>query len=1328
MSSIGPKRYDAFLSYNSQDALAVQEVAKRLKDEGLGLYLEEWQLAPGREFQPALAQGLNESKTCVVFLGPNDLGPWQEQELQVAIDKGVRDKEFNVIPVLLPGAERPRRGDVAHLDFLINRSWVEFLKTVDDKRAIERLVWGIKGKKPPELDARRYEGVCPYRGLEAFRPEDEQFFFGRENLTGWLISALRGEVRATQGVRFLGVLGPSGSGKSSVVLAGLVPKLKAGAIEGSDRWPVAILRPGDNPLERMTEKIVPKVREVRPDPSLSELGEQDDLLSRLRTKGEDAANALNRYVGLKLSNEPDNRRLVIIVDQFEEVFTHRPQDDQTRARFEQDRAAFFANLLQAAATPGGRVAVVLTMRSDFLSACAAFPQLAAVLSAHQELVGPMTAAELREAIEQPAFCVGCEVQPALTKQLLADMGGQRGALPHLQFALTEVWRKRDVRRLTLRAYEELGKDDKGNQRGIEGVLDRRANEIYRHLKPEDQELCRRLFLRLVQPGEGTEDTKRRVPYRELLPDDPARAEAVKKLVHILADPDKRLVTTTGTDATDGAVEVAHEALIRGWMQLRAWLDEAREDLRTHRRLTASAQEWADAAPKHKGDYLYAGARLAACREWAKAHRDQLNPDEVAFLDDSEKVEREKLEGERRQLEEVEHERVKREADANGWVNALESADVSEVPGIIGRLGPDRQLVLPRLREMTEADETKPGGARRRLHAALALLPADPMQVGYIVDRLLQENPPPGPDELIVIRKALLDNGHTEALRPRLWALLEKTIEWTDIQLRAAGTLALIAPEDPRWPGLGPSVTAKLVRENPLLIGSWREVFRPVNEALAEPLRAIYGDRTHPAQRELAASLLFDFAIHPNNPHPTEDLIELIGEADPPLFQGILGKITNPVRAIVLLAPKLNRLARLDDVLARRQGHLATALARLGVSERVWPLLRHSDDPNLRTELIHDLAKFGVDPGVMIERLKVEPDVSARRALLLALGEYPTDQVPADDRRTLIPTLLAWYRDDPDPGVHSGVDWLLRQKWDQGQGLERIDRELAGRGLAKDRDWYVNGQGQTFAVLRGPVEFLMGSPTSEVGRDPEEMLHPVQIPRSFAVATRAVTIAQYQHFRAENPDVEDFLEDDRIRTYIPNHDCPIIAVTWYDAAKYCNWLSGQEGIPESQWCYPTPIMPGMKLESGYLSRSGYRLPTEAEWECACRAGSAASRFYGASEEMLDRFGWYEVNAGDKAHPAGQLKPNDSGLFDMLGNAFEWTQDRYDPYEKQLRGRSDRPVIDAEKPAEFLDDKPRVLRGGALLAQARRLRSAARNGNPPTDRFEFIIGFRPARTHT
>ena len=570
---------------------------------------------------------------------------------------------------------------------------------------------------------------------------------------------------------------------------------------------------------------------------------------------------------------------------------------------------------------------------------------------------------------------------------------------------------------------------------------------------------------------------------------------------MLADREARLITTEGIGVVEGVVEVAHEALIRGWTQLRQWIEAERTGLRVHRRLAEDAKEWAGATPEKKDDYLYSGARLAVCREWGASHRDELNSIEVAFLAASEEVERAKLEAERRRREEVARKRIKRKSRAVGWVNALESAAVRRVPGIIRRLGRDRRLVLHRLHEMTQADDTKPGGTRRRLHAALALLPVDPTQECYLVDRLLQENTPPGPDELIVVRSALLRKGDVDALRSRLWALLEKTIELTDVQLRAAGALALFAPQDERWRALGPSVAAKLVRENPLLIGAWREVFLPVNEVLAEPLLAIYGDRSRPEQRALAASLLLDFAIHPGNPHSTEDLIELIGESDPPLFQRIVDAIPDRAQAVVLLATKLDKIAQFDDVLARRQGRVATALGRLGEPERLWPLLKHSDDPGVRTELIHDLARFRVDPGVVIERLKMEPDVSARRAAVLALGEYPVNLIPADDRLALMPTLTAWYRNDPDPGVHGAVDWLLRQKWDQGLELDRIDTELAGVGLTENRDWYINGQRQTFAVVRPPDRYLMGSPPSEVNRFPEEYLHWVQIPRSFAIATR-----------------------------------------------------------------------------------------------------------------------------------------------------------------------------------------------------------------------------------
>ena len=295
------------------------------------------------------------------------------------------------------------------------------------------MVAGITGVKPPTpaADAKRWEGRCPYRGLEAFGPDDEEFFFGRDNLADWLVSGLRREVRSPQGVRLLPVLGPSGSGKSSVVLAGLLPRLKRGAIDGSEHWPVVVMRPGDDPLLNLAADLVaPDLSRRGPARPRPRPGPDRQPPSR--------GTGVDLFARMALSGKPAAARLLIVVDQFEEVFTYRPRDEEARCTFEAARLAFFDNLVHAATTPGGRVAVVLTMRSDFLGHCAV-PRLNDLLTANLQQVGPMQEPELRAAIEQPAFKVGGELEPGLTERLLGDVAGQAGALPLLQFTLDELW-------------------------------------------------------------------------------------------------------------------------------------------------------------------------------------------------------------------------------------------------------------------------------------------------------------------------------------------------------------------------------------------------------------------------------------------------------------------------------------------------------------------------------------------------------------------------------------------------------------------------------------------------------------------------------------------------------------------------------------------------------------------------------------------------------------------------------------------------------------------------------------------------------------------------
>jgi len=448
-------------------------------------------------------------------------------------------------------------------------------------------------------------------------------------------------------------------------------------------------------------------------------------------------------------------------------------------------------------------------------------------------------------------------------------------------------------------------------------------------------------------------------------------------------------------------------------------------------------------------------------------------------------------------------------------------------------------------------------------------------------------------------------------------------------------------------------------------------------------------------------------------------------------------------------------------LAKQQAEAAIELLKLGQDAGVWPLLTHSSDDSRRTYLIHGLARLRVNPALIIRRLDIETDVSVRRALILSLGEYTGEQLTESFKRPLISKLLHWYRDDPDSGIHGAIDWLLRYgrqgensrklDWQTTIALNETDRNLAGRS-AGQRAWYVTKEGQTMVTVRGPIEFLMGSPEYEAGRvpasdSPQETFHRARIPRSFAISNKEVTTGQFQRFLDANPEVKatfTYPENPErmarvLQTFSPDPNGPQIAVTWYEAAMYCNWLSRQEGIPESEWVYPTrfiQIRDGMQMPKEYLHKTGYRLPTEAEWEYAARAGSVTARFYGTSDEMLKEYAWYSKNppkrktdpddAADphRTWPVGQLKPNDFGLFDIYGNVWEWCQDRM--REDTLTGAV---IEDREDEVLLVSDKEaRSRRGGGFSYEAAAQRSAdrdTRNAFPILRRDN--VGFRIARTY-
>jgi len=656
-------------------------------------------------------------------------------------------------------------------------------------------------------------------------------------------------------------------------------------------------------------------------------------------------------------------------------------------------------------------------------------------------------------------------------------------------------------------------------------------------------------------------------------------------------------------------------------------------------------------------------------------------------------------------------RVERRAQADGLVVALAAAEVREVGGIVRQLRPLRSLVLEKLESMARPAPRQPGNTRR--NAALALLPDDPAQAEYLVERIVGKDA--HPHEISVIRQALFEHGRPSFLIPRLWRVLGERRESSPPNLGAAGAMAVLSPQDPRWVELGAPIAAELVSKSPSLIGDWREVFQPVQRWLVGPLRAIFGDVGRPRERALAFSLLLDFAVHPGNSDLDRDLAELIGDATPEEFRAIRGHLENPRKAVPVLLAKLDNQGPPDEGRARRRGRIAACLIVLGSADRAWPLLGSGiqGDPGARTELVHDLVAYGVAARDVAARFSVETDARARHALILALGEYPLANLPEEVRRFVAERLSKLYASDADPGVHSAIDWLFRTKWNLGPQLDSLDQAWRGQEVPAGRNWFVNAEGVTMAVVHvpKPLEFETGSPEDEIGHEDDERILAARLDRSFAIATREVTAAHFERFLKSDPKAR---RPGAGNAPSSGADCPILGVDWLAAVAYCNWLSRREKLQ------PYYLIQNMVTSVPHPDGLGYRLPSEREWEYACRAGSRTSRPHGASEVFLVDYAWFLPNATKRAHPVGGLKPNDLGLYDMLGNAFEWTEDRYVRDIALASPGSARAGAKIETPLQEV-----VLRGGSFSSPATSLRSAYRERSSPSDPLE-TYGFRYVRT--
>jgi serine/threonine protein kinase/formylglycine-generating enzyme required for sulfatase activity len=1176
----------------------------------------------------------------------------------------------------------------------------------------------VSPKASPASESRTVK-VVP-KGLRSFDAGDADFFLdllaGPRDRDGLpeSIRFWKARIEAADADTFsVGLIyGPSGCGKSSLVKAGLLPRLAKSVAA------VYVEATGEETEARLLKGVRRQAPELP-----TNLGLVDSLA------------ALRR--GRLLESE---RKLLLVVDQFEQWLHAKRSGENTE-------------LMQALRhCDGGRVQCLVLVRDDFWLAVSRFMQALEIRIVEGENSRLVDLFDLRHA-----------------RKVLLAFGTALGALPEeargqehdafLDRAVAALAQEGKVVSVRLALFAEMVKDKPWKPAtlkqvgGAEGVGAAFLDETFASsTAPPPHRLHQKAavaVLKALLPATGTDIKGHMRSQKELLEASGycSRPNDFDDLLRIL-DGEIRLITPTDPEGLEGGArrvegedmndfplstlhappstryyQLTHDYLVPS---LRDWLTRKQRETRRGRAellLADRAALWS-ARPENRllpGWWEWLKIRLfTRKRSWAPAQRHMMSKalryralragavllllllvlPPILWLS----------------LKEA----------AKGMVETIIAADTVEVPHFVAALEDYHFWADPILRERLRLSSPD---SKEHLHASIALLPVDPGQVDYLYSRLLDAEP----KEVPVIFDALAP--HKEQLLDKLWTVVQAPEKGKEYQrLRAAAALAKYDPNSDKWAKAQEAVGNDLVAVPAVYLSMWMDSLRPVRDKLLPQLSAVYRDRTRPeVERSLATDILADYASD-----QPERLADLLMDADAKQFAAIYPKFQEKSeRGLPLLAGEINKRLPPDlpssdekrEILAKRQANAAAALFRMNRADKVWALLKHSPDPRVRSYLIHRLNPLGFDARAIVKRFEEEPDITIRRALVLSLGEDGGKEFSPEIRNGFLLKLQDVYRTDPDPGLHAAAEWLLRT-WHQEAWLKQVNaawtqakeerekrldsiRLHLGKDEAKSPQWYVNGQGQTMVVIPGPVKLVMGSPPTEADRNADERQHKKWICRSFAIAAKPVTVEQYRQF-------DKSYQLPATYTRIP--DLPVVETSWHQAAAYCNWLSEQEGIDKDQWCYEIEEGRVTRLKANYLSRTGYRLPTEAEMEFAIRAGALTSCHYGETEELLGKYAWYTKSAQGRTWPVGSLKPNDLGLFDALGNVYTWCQERYKSYPQEGDEGQKEDIEDDYR----VDDKDsRVMRGGSFSYPTWLVRSAYRNRDVPTYRGNFV-GLRPART--
>jgi WD40 repeat protein/energy-coupling factor transporter ATP-binding protein EcfA2 len=610
--------YDVFVSYSRADTRHAADIDSILRAKGLKSFFDRRNLAPGLPWVRALEQAIGAAKAAIVLIGPCGLGNTQQYERDLALIRQTRDAAFPVVPVILPETTSD-----PPFDFLRVLTWVDFshvAKVSDAPDVLERLLAAIHGREASPEAAR--ETICPYRGLDAFREEDSAFFFGRgsaddpKSPIGELVCKVREHP-------FVMVVGRSGSGKSSLVYAGLLPALRR---ERDRFWNVLSLRPGSTPLRALAAAFNPRAETEGAAEYATKITNEAD---KLRTGDPELLSHMIREGLDQAEGKPD--RLLLYIDQWEELYAQAPpsSDKERVVQHTADVNRFIDLLLTAART--APVAVVATVRADFYDPLIGHHEIKSLLPTRQVLLGSMSRSELERTIVEPARKVGLTFDPpSLVQRILDEAGEEEGMLPLLQYALKESWALRKGNTITGDSYARSG--------GVREAIRITAERTFEALSAEDQQAARQLFLRLVTPGEGQEDTR----ARAIMPSEPTQ----RKMVEQFAGPRTRLLVTGSDRAARPTVEVAHEALIRTWPRLRGWIDASREKLRARAAVLQAKADW-EQNGRRDDMLLSAGLQLERARNLLTDSGDITTDDIKEFISLSsarEETERKEREG------------------------------------------------------------------------------------------------------------------------------------------------------------------------------------------------------------------------------------------------------------------------------------------------------------------------------------------------------------------------------------------------------------------------------------------------------------------------------------------------------------------------------------------------------------------------------------------------------------------------------------------------------------------------------------------------------------